>query len=257
MEWWRGLSVIVRDQRPRGKEGADDDMRTIYIGESDVVWRRMEAHYKRRKQPWEQGVVFVSTNEALNKAWVRWLEYELIRIARDVNSKNKRYVIENDVKPHEPFLGGGDKANARFFLRGIRLILPLVGVHALEKPERAPIPATSIAVVPQFDKARAEHFSSDFVITADGKPAYAETGGQQVDPAKFARRNRWPGPKPMFDDDQKIKILAKENPKCGSAAKRFDLYKSGMTVAEALKAGLTRAGINWDVRHNFILISRN
>lgn len=58
-------------------------------------------------------------------------------------------------------------------------------------------------------------------------------------------------------DDRKITLLVKENPKrAGSAsAKRFAKYKNGMTIAEAVKAGVTRGDIIWDKAHGFIKVS--
>jgi hypothetical protein len=46
------------------------------------------------------------------------------------------------------------------------------------------------------------------------------------------------------------------NPKrAGSAANtRFALYKSGMTIQQALDAGITRGDINWDSKQGFINI---
>lgn len=60
--------------------------------------------------------------------------------------------------------------------------------------------------------------------------------------------------KRRFRDDQKIRVLVKENPKRKGTggAKRFALYRSGMTVAAALEAGVTRADLNWDAAHKFI-----
>ena len=59
-----------------------------------------------------------------------------------------------------------------------------------------------------------------------------------------------------FAADSKIKVLVEANPKRqGSGGyKRFAQYKSGMTVAEALAKGVTRADLVWDVGHKFISI---
>lgn len=50
------------------------------------------------------------------------------------------------------------------------------------------------------------------------------------------------GPRGLFTDDDKIKVLVKENPfRAGTKnAKFFDKYAAGMTVGEALKAGVPR-----------------
>jgi hypothetical protein len=62
---------------------------------------------------------------------------------------------------------------------------------------------------------------------------------------------------------QTINLLVKDNPKRGKSAKRFALYRNGLTVekyvAASVAAGnparLARADLNWDVVHKFIAIS--
>lgn len=55
------------------------------------------------------------------------------------------------------------------------------------------------------------------------------------------------------DDARKITFVA-ENPKRPGSASfdRFAKYKKGMTVAQALEAGVTRADIDWDSKRDFI-----
>jgi len=59
------------------------------------------------------------------------------------------------------------------------------------------------------------------------------------------------------DANAKITLLVKENPKRKGteSCKRYDKYKSGMTVAEALKAGITPADLSYDVKHGNIKIA--
>lgn len=89
---------------------------------------------------------------------------------------------------------------------------------------------------------------------ADPKPA-AKKGADPKPTAKKAAPADEPsgrGRKPNIGGDAKIKVLAKENPKRGSAAERFALYKNGMTVDEYIAAGGTRADVNWDTKQGFI-----
>lgn len=62
-----------------------------------------------------------------------------------------------------------------------------------------------------------------------------------------------------YAEDAKIKILVKENPRRGEAAKRFELYKEGMTVAEYTKKIGSRAEalvhLRWDVNKGHIKIT--
>lgn len=49
-----------------------------------------------------------------------------------------------------------------------------------------------------------------------------------------------------------IKVLAAANPKRGDSAARFALYVNGMSVAQALAAGVWPADLRWDLAHKFI-----
>lgn len=53
---------------------------------------------------------------------------------------------------------------------------------------------------------------------------------------------------------KKIKLIAQTNPKRkGSASHdRYALYKDGMSVGDALKAGVTKADLAWDQKKGFI-----
>lgn len=59
-------------------------------------------------------------------------------------------------------------------------------------------------------------------------------------------------------DSRKITVLVEENPKKkGSEAhKRFGKYKTGMTVTEALAAGVKSLDIAYDAKKKFISLSK-
>jgi hypothetical protein len=59
-----------------------------------------------------------------------------------------------------------------------------------------------------------------------------------------------------FKPEQVVKILADKNPKRpGSATHaRFELYKNGMTVKEAIDAGIPPGDLDYDNTHEFIKI---
>jgi hypothetical protein len=56
----------------------------------------------------------------------------------------------------------------------------------------------------------------------------------------------------------KIIILVSNNPKHGTAAQRFSLYQTGMSIADYKaavgNARLARADLRWDVKRKFIRI---
>ena len=84
----------------------------------------------------------------------------------------------------------------------------------------------------------------------------AEKGIKAAKPAKKGKRgNGIGGKRPrLFKDDQKITILAKGNPKRegSDSHKIFGLYKKGMTVRQALDAGVRTGDLKWDKDKGFI-----
>lgn len=63
-------------------------------------------------------------------------------------------------------------------------------------------------------------------------------------------------PRTTISDDSKIKLIEKNNPKHGTAAQRYALYKDGMTVAAYRKAAgeKWRTDIWWDSKQGWIKI---
>lgn len=114
---------------------AEGDM--LYIGEGDPVGPRLDSHYAK-KDFWTQGLFFVASNGALNKAHVQYLESKLIARALDA----KRVALDNLNKPTEPTLSEADRADMDVFLDYIMGMLPVLGIHAFEKIVVTEIPKT-------------------------------------------------------------------------------------------------------------------
>jgi hypothetical protein len=104
---------------------------------------------------------------------------------------------------------------------------------------------------------------------APAKPKAPEaTNGAEV-PTKAAKAPKEPKApkapkesnfKKVYPDTAVITLLTPDgaNPKRkGSAAyDRFAFYKNGITVADAVKAGVMYADISWDVGHGFISVAK-
>lgn len=112
-----------------------DDLPTVYIGQTDGLDRRLEAHLKK-KDFWDRAIVFVSSSGGLNRAHVTWLEHALIRRAREAG----RCHLDNATAPQEPMLTEAEKAYTQGFLNEILQILPLVNLHVLEPPQPVALP---------------------------------------------------------------------------------------------------------------------
>lgn len=59
-----------------------------------------------------------------------------------------------------------------------------------------------------------------------------------------------------YADSQTITVLVEENPKRKGteARKTFTKYAKAKTVGDALRLGITRSALAWDVEHGFIAI---
>lgn len=108
-----------------------DDFPTVYIGQGDGIRNRIESHDKH-KEFWNKVLIFVSSNNGLNRAHITWLEWALIQQAKKVN----RCKLDNGNIPNEPVLTESEKADTQEFLNEILSILPLVEIKVFEKPKK-------------------------------------------------------------------------------------------------------------------------
>jgi len=91
-----------------------------YIGEAEVIRERLKQH--KAKEFWVSAIVFVSKDENLTKAHVRYLENRLLSEAARVG----RFTLEQNqaggAKLPEP-----DREDMEVFLSRIRQLLPVLG----------------------------------------------------------------------------------------------------------------------------------
>ncbi len=162
MNWTGRCIALPREDWPKVKQRAefgsagvyiligrvtDDDLPTIYIGQSDEVRDRLDNHFAN-KDFWSSAVVFVSTtaNAGLNRAHATWLEHALIQRAHQVDQSH----IENNTKPPAPQLSEAEQADMQKFLREMLQILPLIALNCFEQPKTvaAPMAKSSPTAVP-------------------------------------------------------------------------------------------------------------
>lgn len=98
-----------------------------YIGESESVLERVITHDKK-KDFWNEIVLFTSKDENLTKSHIKYLESSLINQAKSAS----RYELENGNIPAMPTLPRADKAAMEEFLTIIRMIIGVLGHNILE-----------------------------------------------------------------------------------------------------------------------------
>jgi hypothetical protein len=96
----------------------------IYIGEAESIKDRIKSHLNR--DFWNQIVFFVSKDENLTKAHIRFLEGRLIEQAREA----KRAVVTNGQASGSK-LPESDREDMEVFLEKMHQLLPVLGVELL------------------------------------------------------------------------------------------------------------------------------
>ncbi len=148
-----GIYVLVG---PR--EGGE--LPTVYIGEGDVVRRRLEKHYGK-KDFWTRAVVFVSKDGYLNKAHVSFLESRLLARAQQA----KRCKLDNATGSQPPSLSEADQADAEGFLADMLSIFPVLGVNVFDMPRKAkPHDASRLTLRAKGVVARGYESEEGFVV---------------------------------------------------------------------------------------------
>jgi len=106
--------------------GTDPDSGSprAYIGEAEVIRERLKQH--KTKDFWVSAVVFVSKDENLTKAHVRYLEGRLISEATRIG----RFKLENSQASGSKLPESG-RADMNVFLSRIQQLLPVLGSELL------------------------------------------------------------------------------------------------------------------------------
>ena len=141
---WTGVGVVVKRASYKSLSKRAEADRTgvyilvgtsedglipqVYIGEGEPVRRRLNAHY-RNKEFWEWAVFFVTKDESLNKAHVKYLEARLL----DLAGKAKLSIIENSGSSLPANLSEADVADVESFLEDMLTILPIIGLPIFER----------------------------------------------------------------------------------------------------------------------------
>jgi len=97
----------------------------VYIGEAEVIRNRIKGHLDR--DFWKTLVFFVSKDENLTKAHIKYLEGKLIETARTVG----RFELENS-QASGSRLPESDSADMDIFLSRMEQLLPILGQEFLK-----------------------------------------------------------------------------------------------------------------------------
>jgi len=142
---WVGQAIVIPrnklkeiKQRPEcnkpavyflvGKDSAEALLPTAYIGEAENLWNRLSTH-DSSKDFWQTVVAFVSKDNNLTKAHVKYLESRCLSIA----NKAKRFDLENGTESSLPSLSEADMSEMEEFLENLKLLLSALGYPILQE----------------------------------------------------------------------------------------------------------------------------
>lgn len=95
---------------------------SVYIGEAESIRERVKAHLE--KDFWNQIIFFISKDENLTKAHIRYCEGRLIDIAKNVG----RAIVKNSQASGSK-LPESDREDMEVFLEKLQQLLPALGVE--------------------------------------------------------------------------------------------------------------------------------
>jgi len=142
---WVGQAVVIPrnklkeiKQRPEcnkpaiyflvGKESEEALLPTVYIGEAENLWNRLSTH-DSSKDFWQTAIAFVSKDNNLTKAHVKYLESRCLNLA----IKAKRFDLENGKESSLSPLPEADIAEMEEFLENLKLLLSALGYPILQE----------------------------------------------------------------------------------------------------------------------------
>lgn len=131
-----------------------------YIGEAEVIRERIKQH--KTKEFWVSAIVFVSKDENLTKAHVRYLESRLLAEAIEVG----RFTLEQN-QAGGSRLPESDREDMEVFLERIRQLLPVLGSDILApiaQPMSKEQPGGQLFCRVKGAEARGQRTANGFVV---------------------------------------------------------------------------------------------
>lgn len=110
-----------------GKPETSTDKAKVYIGEAENAYARLVSHVAE-KEFWNEAVVFISKDENLNKAHIKYLESRLFEIAKSTD----RYNIQNSNTPTQSSISESDQAEMEEFIEYIKILINAMGFKVFE-----------------------------------------------------------------------------------------------------------------------------
>lgn len=157
-----------------------------YIGEAEVIRDRLKQH--KTKEFWVSAIVFVSKDENLTKAHVRYLESRLLTEAAEIG----RFTLEQNQAGGSK-LPESDREDMEVFLARIRQLLPVLGSDILApiaQPAAKAQPGGVLFCRIKGAEARGQRTANGFVILRGSTAVLEERPSAESYPYVIAQRKQ-------------------------------------------------------------------
>jgi len=157
-----------------------------YIGEAEIIRERLKQH--KSKEFWISAIVFVSKDENLTKAHVRYLESRLLDEVRHVN----RFTLEQN-QAGGSRLPESDREDMEVFLERIRQLLPVLGSDILSPIAKAPLSTKADGVLfcrMKDAEAQGQRSTNGFVVFRGSSAVLKERPSAETYPYVVAQRKQ-------------------------------------------------------------------
>ena len=147
----------------------DDGRDQVYIGEAESILKRLNQQLNQ-KDFWFEAIVFISKDENLNKAHIKYLENRL----HDIAVLAKRYQVENSVIPTQSSISESDRSEMEEYIENIKMLVNTLGHKVFdEKREIKPKQKQEVFMIKAIRGADAqgEPTSDGFVVFKGSKAA--------------------------------------------------------------------------------------
>ena len=159
---------------------------SAYIGEAEIIRDRLKQH--RTKEFWVSAIVFVSKDENLTKAHVRYLESRLLAEAAQVN----RFALEQN-QAGGSRLPESDREDMEVFLARIRQLLPVLGSDILApmaQPAAKAPPGGVLFCRIKGSEARGQRTANGFVVFRGSTAVLKQRRSAETYPYVVAQRKQ-------------------------------------------------------------------
>jgi hypothetical protein len=156
----------------------------VYIGEAEVIRERLKQH--KAKEFWVSAIVFVSKDENLTKAHIRYLESRLIVEAAQIG----RFTLEQNQATGSK-LPESDREDMEVFLTRIRQLLPVLGSDILApiaQPTSKSQPGGILFCRLKSAEARGQRTANGFVVFRGSTAVLEDRPSAQSYPYVLAQR---------------------------------------------------------------------